>query len=280
MATSAAPSAAPPTAPASPFRKRVVVVAARWRAAIGQTDSFGISASTAVERFYAAIEAPSKLDTPDEGDAGEVAEALDALQRSAQLFTLAADPTVGLLAELFRVKEGGVPLSILKALGDDTEQRMRSVDKALARMLVRAEKMPDEAMAQLARVPKQLRALLALRFFCISGFNFCLAAENVQSGLETILGDEVLEACNGQPANRDDSVAEFYIAMDLLRETMPDSEVLQRALDAALGHHRMPAGCMQALEQMTDDGVCPDLSWLHELEAPEKEDDGEDEEDE
>lgn len=276
MAAPAAPSAAPPTAPAPapPFKTRAVVAAERWRGATSPTDAAG-----ALKRFYEAIEAPSELDSPEAESTDEVVDALDALQKAALLFTLAADPTAGLLGELFHVKESGVPLAILKALGADAAERAKSVDKELARFLRSAVKKPGEALARLARVPRQLRTLLALRFFALSGFDFCLAAENVQTGLETVLSDEVLEACDGESGDRDNSVDEFGVAMDLLRETVPKPEVLQRALDAALGHHRMPAECLQALEDMTDDGVCPDLSWLHELEAPDEEkDEGEDEE--
>ena len=277
MAAPTAPPVAPTTAPVAPFKKkRVVLAAEHWRAS---RDT--VCAAVAIKRFYKFIEAPSKLDSPEADSADEMVYSVGALQKAAQLFMTAADPTDGLLAELFRVKES-VPLAILKALGADAAERATSVDKALAHILWSAVKTPGEAQARLARVPVQLRTLLALRFFAISDFDFCLAAENLQSGLETVLSDEVMEACDGEPGDRNNSVDDFGMAMEILRGMMPDGKVLQRALDATLAHRRMPAECLKALEEMSDDGVCPDLSWLHELEVPveEKDDDDEEEEEE
>ena len=276
MAAPTAPPVATTTAPVAPFKKkRVVVAAERWRASRAT-----VGAAVALKRFYKVIEAPSAIDSPEADSAEEVVYSVGALQKAAMLFMTAADPTDGLLAELFRVKES-VPLAILKALGADAVQRATSVDKALARFLERAVKLPHgEAPSLLSRVPVQLRTLLALRFFALSDFDFCLAAENLQSGLENILSDEVMEACDGEPGDRNTSVDDFGMAMEILRGMMPDGKVLQRALDATLAHRRMPAECLKALEEMSDDGVCPDLSWLYELEVPVEEKDDEEEEEE
>jgi hypothetical protein len=39
-------------------------------------------------------------------------------------------------------------------------------------------------------IPEQMRTVLALRFLAVSGFDVCLAAENIQMGLEQVLGDD------------------------------------------------------------------------------------------
>jgi hypothetical protein len=252
-----------PTQPAASFKKRVVQVAERWRASHASAD-----AVDSVKRFYAAIQAPEKLYENNEPTLREAAEAVSTLQEAAHLFTFAADPTKGLLAELFRVKERHMPLALLKALGADGVVRAKSVDKVLVRMLGSAVHSPSQATALLARVPKQLRPLLALRFFSISGFDFCLAAESIQTGIEVVLLDDISVLCDSVPGTRDACVDEFCVAMDVLRDTMPKSKILQSALDAALAHRRTPPDCLDAFSDITDNCVCPDMSWLFALKPP------------
>jgi hypothetical protein len=213
-----------------------------------------------------AEQAPEKLYENNEPTASEAAETVNTLQEAAHLFTLAANPTKGLLAELFCVKERRVPLALLKALGEDHVVRAKSVDSGLARLLRSATASPSQATAILARVPKQLRPLLALRFFSLSGFDICRSAENMQTGIEVVLTEEIMELCDSNPGQRDACVDEFSVAMDVLRDTMPKDKILQSALDAALAHQRTPPDCLEAFEELTDDCVCPDMSWLLELE--------------
>jgi hypothetical protein len=264
------------TSQAVPRKKGSVLIAERWRASHASAD-----AVDSVNRFYAAIQAPEKLYENNEPLASEAVETVKTLQEAAHLFTFAASPSEGLLAELLggTALERRVPLTLLKALGADGVVRAKSVDSGLARMLRSATASPNRASAILARVPKQLRPLLALRFFSISGFDIGRSAENMQTGIEVVLTDEMMELCDGNPVQRDECVDELGGAMDVLCATVPKAKIMQSALDAALAHRRTPPDCLEAFSDVTDDCVCPDMSWIHELE-PSCEDDEEEKEDE
>ena len=53
---------------------------------------------------------------------------------------------------------------------------------------------------------------MALRFFALSGFDFCRAAENLQDGLGQVLSDDLLEEWDGDSFDRNNSVDAFGVA--------------------------------------------------------------------
>lgn len=57
---------------------------------------------------------------------------------------------------------------VLKALGADADERERTVDKGLFLTLRRAVKEPSKAREVLARVPIQIRKLMALRTYVVN----------------------------------------------------------------------------------------------------------------
>ena len=116
---------------------------------------------------------------------------------------------------------------------------------------------------------------MALRFFALSGFDFCRAAENLQDGLGYVLSDDLLEEWNGDSFDRKNSVDAFGVAMDVLGKKLPSGDNFQHALRAALERRDSPAEWVQAASEMTDEDVCPDLSWLMELEDPDASEDEE-----
>ena len=219
------------------------------------------SASVAVNRLFKAIENPGSL---------------DALQRAAKLYALAASPKSGFYRHVLGLDaEHKVPTEFLTSCGADAAARAAHVDTLLAGLLMKARENPKLAAARLAVVPKESRVLLALRFLALAGFDVALAAENVQGGLETVLDKE---AYDDVADDRDSSVDDFGMAMDVLRDTLPAQGVFQAALDALLAGECVPAECADAFESMTDDCICPDLDWLFDVEEAEDEEDEEDEE--
>jgi hypothetical protein len=68
--------------------------------------------------------------------------------------------------------------------------------------------------------------------------------------------------------------------MQVLRNTVPDAEILQQAFNTLLTGERMPGNCTEAFDEMTDDCICPDLSWVLETEIDDGSDDEEDDDEE
>jgi hypothetical protein len=212
----------------------------------------------------------------------EAKESLVSLKQAAHLFTFMMDPSSGLLAVAYSDMSSArvVPSKTLRALGSDAKERAQTVDKALNLVLVNARKEPSKAMKRLLRVPSHVRSLVALRFFSLGGDSAPCAAENLQIGLETVLDDDVMVACNGEPSDRDDCVDQCSMAMEVLGD-MPDNSVFLEALSAALNNKRVPESCTEVFDEFGDDCVCPDLDWLFKLDTPGSDDeDGEDDEDE
>ena len=198
---------------------------------------------------------------------------LGSLKRAYTLYSLATDPTRGLIGPIlgmdadYKVPDVG---TLLGPLG----LRAAHVDAELSRFLDGARINADGAADDLAALPEQLRALVALRFYALGAWDVCLAAENVQSGLETVLDEE---AYDEHADDRDASVDDFGTAMDVLRDTLPSSDVFQAALDALLAGGAVPTECAESFEGMTDDCILPEMDWLRDVEAAEDEMDEEEE---
>ena len=194
----------------------------------------------AAARLFAAIaDAPSSL---------------GALKRAARLYALCVDPLIGPIFDLD--SSYTIPPRDLITFGADPASRAAHVDRELAVLLDDACADVDAASAKFAAMSTPMRTLLVLRFYALGSWDVCLAAENVQCGLETVLGDDCTD-------DRDYCVDEFGMAMDVLRDALPAEGTFQAALDALLAGNAMSA---DAFECMTDDGILPDLDWLFDVE--------------
>lgn len=197
---------------------------------------------------------------------------------------MTTDPLNGLIGPVFGIGAGSrIAEQELSALGATPAARAAHVDAALTAFLNSACSGVDlqASFQALAAMRAPLRTLLALRFFALNAWDVCLAAENLQGGIEEVLGEDAYEHCADE---RDNCVDECGNAMDVLRDTLPAQAVFQAAFDALIANAEVPADASGHLEMMTDD-ILPELDWLFDIEEADgmdedEEDDEDDEDDE
>ena len=223
------------------------------------------SALVASRRFFTAI--------------ADSSSSLGGLKRAARLYTLCTDPLNGLIGPIFGLDASfRIPEQDLGTFGASPAARALRVDAELATFLNGACDDAGASPAALAALPASLRTLVALRFFALNAGIVPHAAEHLQIGLETVLGEDGYDDCAD---DRDAAVDTCTMAMDILCDTLPSGRDFQATVDALLAGNAVPDHAAERIEWMTDDCICPELDdWLYDVEQADDDMDEDEDEDE
>ena len=143
---------------------------------------------------------------------------LGSLKHAAKLYALATDPSKGLINPVFGLDDSySIKRSTLNIIGANPTARAEKVDRKLAAFLNDAIADHTAAPGKLASMSVSMRTLVGLRFFALSSWDVCLAAEQVQYSLETVLDDEAYEDCADDLTDAAVAQGEFYVTAAFFR---------------------------------------------------------------